>query len=108
MCGQDYEEEGPISWSATLCQFDETVHGRKGYSRLYLRADLEAGAWLKAEISTDGGPFRQVYSGHDERAKTVQIPILPVRCDNFRVRLTGKGVCVIKSFVREFSVGSEY
>lgn len=108
MCGQDYAEEGAISWSATLCQFDETVHGRKGYSRLHLRADLEAGAWLKAEISTDGGPFRQVYSGHDERAKTVQIPILPVRCDNFRVRLSGKGTCVIKSFVREFSVGSEY
>ena len=108
MCGQDYGEEGAIPWTATLCQFDETVHGRKGYSRMYLRADMAAGAWLKAEISTDGGPFRQVFATHDEQAKTVQIPILPVRCDNFRVRLSGKGVCVIKSFVREFAVGSEY
>jgi hypothetical protein len=108
MTGQDYGEEGAILWNATLCQFDETVHGRKGYSKLYLRADMAAGAWLKAEISADGGPFRQVFSTHDERAKTVQIPILPVRCDNFRVRLSGKGVCVIKSFVREFAVGSEY
>lgn len=107
MTGQDYSEEGRISWSATLCRFDETVHGRKGYSRLYLRADLEAGAWLKAEISPDGAPFRQVYATHDERAKTVQIPILPVRCDNFRVRLSGKGMCIIRSIVREFSVGSE-
>lgn len=107
MCGQDYSEEGRINWSATLCQFDETTHGRKGYSKIYLRADMAAGSWLKAEISADGAPFKQVFSTHDERAKTVQIPILPVRCDNFRVRLSGKGVCVIKSIVREFSVGSE-
>lgn len=105
--GQDYSEEGRINWSATLCQMDETTHGKKGYSKLYLRADMEAGAWLKAEVSTDGSPFRQVFATHDERAKTVQIPILPVRCDNFRIRLSGKGACIIKSIVREFAVGSE-
>ena len=106
--GQDYSEEGRINWSATLCQMDETTHGKKGYSKLYLRADMEAGAWLKAEVSTDGSPFRQVFTTHDERAKTVQIPILPVRCDNFRIRLSGKGACIIKSIVREFAVGSEH
>lgn len=108
MTGQDSSEEGPVRWSATLCQMDETTHGRKGYSKLYLRADMEAGAWLKVEISTDGQPFRQVFSTHNERARTMQIPILPVRCDNFRIRLSGKGVCIIKSLVREFAVGSEY
>lgn len=106
--GQDYSEEGRINWSATLCQMDETTHGKKGYSKLYLRADMEAGAWLKAEVSTDGSPFRQVFATHDERAKTVQIPVLPVRCDNFRIRLSGKGACTIKSIVREFAVGSEH
>lgn len=108
MTGQDHAEEGAVRWSATLCQMDETTHGRKGYSRLYLRADMETGAWMKVEISADGGPFRQVFSTHNERAKTVQIPILTVRCDNFRIRLSGKGTCVIKSIIREFSVGSEY
>ncbi len=108
MTGQDRSEEGRISWSATFCPFNETVHGKKGYSRLYLRVELEAGAWVKVEISADGGPYKQVYVGHDERARTLQIPILPTRCDSFKVRLTGKGECVIKSFIREFSVGSEY
>lgn len=105
--GQDSSEEGLIPWSATFCQMDEVVHGRKGYSRLYLRADLEAGAWLKVEVSTDGAPFKQVFAGHNERAKTVQIPILPTRCDNFRIRLSGKGGCILKSLVREFTIGSE-
>lgn len=108
MMGQDGGEEGPIFWSATLCRMDETTHGRKGYSRLYLRADLETGAWLKIEVSADGAPFRQVFSTHNQRAKTMNIPILPVRCDSFQIRLSGKGACVIKSIVREFSVGSEF
>jgi len=106
--GQIENEDGPIQWSATLCQMDEVVHGRKGYSRLYLRADLEAGAWLKVEISPDGAPFRQVYLTHNQRDKTMTIPILPVRCDNFAIRLSGKGWCFVKSLVREFTVGSEY
>ncbi len=105
--GQDTGEEGLIPWSATFCQMDEVVHGRKGYSKLYLRADLEAGAWLKVEVSVDGASFHQIFAGHNERAKTVQIPILPTRCDNFRIRLSGKGGCILKSLVREFTVGSE-
>lgn len=106
--GQEEDDAGLIPWSATLCQMDETSHGRKCYSKLYLRADMEAGAWLKVEISTDGRPFRQVFSTHNERAKTLQVPILPVRCDNFRIRLSGKGGCLIKSIVREYALGSEY
>lgn len=110
---QDRSEEGRITWSATLCPFteagnNEKINARKGYSRLFLRAELEAGAWIKAEISADGAPWHQVFTTHNERARVVQIPILPTRCDSFRVRLSGKGECVIKSFTREFSVGSEY
>lgn len=106
--GQDREEEGRIEWALTFCRFNETTLGRKGYSRLYLRVELEAGAWLKAEVSPDGAPFRQVYLTHNEHARTMQIPILPTRCDSFLVRLSGKGECKIKSMVREFAVGSEY
>ena len=106
--GQDGSQEGPIPWSATLCRMDETSHGRKGYSKLYLRADLSAGAFLKVEISTDGGPFRQVFRTHNQRARTMVVPILPQRCDNFRIRLSGTGGCIVRSLVREFSLGSEY
>ena len=107
MCGQDYEEEGRLKWSATMCRMDETTHGRKIYSKLYLRADMEQGSWLRVEISTDGAPFRQVFLTHNERAKTAQIPILPTRCDNFRIRLSGQGAYLLRSLVREYSIGSE-
>lgn len=99
--------EERVAWSATLYPFDETVHNRKGYSRLYLRLELEPGAWLKVEVSADGGPFRQVYLTPDSRAGTMTVPILPTRCDSFTVRLSGRGACVVKSLVREFDTGSE-
>ncbi len=108
MMGHQGAGEEQVAWSATLCQMDEVTQGKKGYSKLYIRADIDAGAWLKIEISTDGAPFRQVFITHNEHAKTVQVPILPMRCDNFRIRLSGKGGCIIKSVVREFAVGSAY
>ena len=106
--GQDGSEEGRVEWSATLCRMEENTHGRKTYSRLLLRADMEAGSWLKVEVSHDAAPFRTVFVTHNDRKKTVVIPILPVRCDSFRIRLSGKGVCVIESLVREYAVGSDY
>lgn len=108
LVSMETDTDPDIAWSATLCRMDETSHGRKGYSKLYLRTDLSAGGWIKAEISTDGGPFRQVYQGHNSRARTLVIPILPQRCDNFQIRLSGKGQCIVRSLVREFSLGSEY
>ena len=106
--GQDDTEEGRVAWSAEFCKMDETTLGRKGYSKILLRADLDAGAWIRVEISQDDGLFRQIYTGHNEKAKTLVLAILPGRCDNFRIRLSGKGRCMVKSMVREFSVGSEY
>lgn len=107
LMGQTEDDAGRIPWRATFCPFTETSLERKGYSRLYLRCDLEAGAWLKVEVSADDAPFRQVYLGHDQRAKTLTIPVFPTRCDSFTVRLSGKGGCRVKSMVREFSMGSE-
>ena len=96
-----------IEWSATFCPFTEMVNERKGYSKLNLRAELDADAWLKIEIKVDDEVWRTVYTTHNEHAKTVVIPIYPNRCDCFKVRLSGKGYCKIKSFVRDFYVGSE-
>lgn len=96
-----------INWSATFCPFTELINERKGYSKLNFRIALGAGAWLKIEIKTDDSLWNTVYTTHNKTAKTINIPIFPNRCDQFKVRLSGKGECVIKSFVRDFYVGSE-
>ena len=86
----------------------ETVNERKGYSKFHLRMDLSAGAWLAVDIKTDNDQqWQQVYTTHNEKAKTVSIPIMPTRCDSIDIRLRGKGKCTVKAFIREFSVGSD-
>lgn len=97
-----------IEWGATFCTMHETMNERKGYSKFHLRMDLSAGAWLAVDIKTDNDlQWRQVYTTHNEKAKTVSIPIMPTRCDSIDIRLRGKGKCTIKAFIREFTVGSD-
>lgn len=107
-----YIDEGAdisdVEWSATLCPFTEVMNERKGYSKFHLRLDLAAGAWLKVEIKRNTDKrWQTVYATHNERAQTVTVPILPARCDSVEIRLSGKGECKIRTFVREFHVGSD-
>lgn len=104
---QEGGEEGALPWMALFAPFDDSVYGKRGYSKLWLKLELAAGAWVKAEISADNGPFRQVGVWSNRNAQSFTIPIFPGRCDTFRLRLSGKGQCVVKSLVREFDIGSE-
>lgn len=101
--------EEVIAWSATTTRMDEVFHNRKCYSKLLLRGELlEDTAWLQVDVSCDGEPFKRVYTSRDKGAKTLVIPIMPKRCDSFRIRLSGEGKFIIRSLVREFGIGSEY
>lgn len=103
----DEAEGNKIKWSATFYPMDETIHNRKGYSKLYLRMELEPGAWVKTEIKEDFSPWMQRGVVHGERKRTETVTMLPGRCDTFQIRLSGEGRCVVKSLVREFDAGSE-
>ena len=97
-----------IEWGATFCTINETMNERKGYSKFHLRMDMDKGAWLAVDVKTDNEPqWKQVYTTHNSKAKTVSIPIMPTRCDSVDIRLRGKGKCTIKTFIREFTVGSD-
>lgn len=101
-------DRSDIEWGATFCTMHETINERKGYSKFHLRLDLSAGAWLAVDIKTDNDlQWRQIYTTHNEKAKTISIPIIPTRCDSIDIRLRGKGKCTIKTFIREFTVGSD-
>lgn len=109
VCVNPVESNEDIAWSATTCRMDEVLHNRKCYSKLLLRAELlDSKAWLQVEVSCDGEPFKRVYTSRDKRAKTLVIPIMPRRCDSFRVRLSGEGAFILRSMVREFEIGSVY
>ena len=101
-------DRSDIEWGATFCTFHETMNEKKGYSKFHIRMDLSAGAWIAVDVKTDRDfQWKQVYTMHNERAKTVSIPIIPTRCDSIDIRLRGKGKCTVKTFIREFMIGSD-
>lgn len=100
--GQDDSAEAAIQWEALLAPFDWTVPERKDYTRLYIQADLEAGAYIKVEAREDGRPWRQVALCHAEHKKNFAVPVAPGRCDTLQLRLSGVGRCLIRQVTREY------
>lgn len=97
-----------MEWSLTFCPFNETINERKIYSKFHLRMELAAGAWLTVEVRRDNArQWQRVYATHNARARTFTVPILPERCDSVEIRLRGKGECLLRTFIREFSTGSD-
>lgn len=104
---QDIPRED-MEWSVTFCPFTETYNERKVYSRFHLRLELAADAWLTVDIRRDNAPrWQQVYTTHNERARTLTVPVVPERCDSVEIRLSGKGECLLRTFIREFQMGSD-
>lgn len=101
-------DRSEVEWSVTFCPFNETVNERKGYSKFHLRMDMGVGSWLNVEIKRDTDmQWRSVYTAHNERARTISIPVIPARCDSVEIRLSGRGECLLRTFVREFFTGSD-
>lgn len=97
-----------VEWSAEFAPFTETVLGRKGYSAFHLRLELGEGAWLRAELRRDNEEtWETLCTVHSHRGRTVSIPVLPARCDAVQLRLVGKGTCLLRTLVRELTVGSD-
>lgn len=96
-----------IAWSATFCPFNETINEKKGYSKFHFRVDMEAGSWLTVEVNADKEGWKRVYTTHNKNRKTISVPVIPRRSDSVEIRLSGGGRCRIKTFIREFTPGSE-
>ena len=95
-------------WSVTFCPFNETINEKKVYSKFHLRLELGEKAWLCVEIKRDTDTkWHTVFTTHNERERTVSIPIMPTRCDSVEIRLSGKGKCMLKTFIREYQTGSD-
>jgi len=99
------EDDDDVEWVAQYTPFYETIEGRKRLSRIMLRVELAAGAWIKVEYSADDAPWEEVDKVTRQKTDTVSIVTTPHRCDQYRIRMTGKGPCVIKGVLREFIIG---
>ena len=108
--------EGPVRWRAEWADFYEYSSSstqadtpeKKGLSKLLIRVELEAGSQAQIDIQFDSdGLWRPVKTLGAEKKRSYYLPVIPRRCDHFRLRMTGEGGCRLYSLVREVYDGSE-
>ena len=98
------EVDDNTQWSITLCPFDENYHKTKNYTRLYISVHLFENAHINTQISYDNGPWRDVHTCYANEKKYLNIPCVIKSCHSIKLRLSGKGKCLLESITREFSV----
>jgi hypothetical protein len=77
-------------------------------SKLQLRLELDTGAGVTVQIQYDSsGTWETVSTVTAAGKRSVYLPILPRRCDHYRLKLSGTGGCRIYSLAKEYAVGSE-
>ncbi|MBE7055251.1 MAG: hypothetical protein E7392_03960 [Ruminococcaceae bacterium] len=91
-------------WSITFCPFDEGYFKTKNYSRLHIKVHLFEDAYIKTEVSYDGGEWLNIDTSYGNEKKYINIPCVIKSCHEVQLRLSGKGKSVIESITREFSV----
>lgn len=94
-------------FSMLFCPIFEDAFEKKKYGRFLIRAEVAASAFLKVEVSEDGGDFYEIKTIYSKQQKTYVIVLPPNRVDNLSIRLSGRGKVKIISFVREFAVGGD-
>lgn len=99
--------EGRFPWAAQFAPFYDGTQNRKRHNKLLVRLDLSAGAWAQIEVRRDSGLWTKVWKQTGRRRGSYLVPVLPLRCDSFEVRVSGEGGCILRGLTWQYAVGSE-
>ena len=100
--------ESEVASMAEFGDFVEDSPNKKGMSKLQVRMELDAGACVEIAMQFDSdGAWRPVSVLKATAKRSFYLPIVPRRCDHFRIRITGTGGWRLYSLTRESYSGSE-
>ena len=104
------QTEEAVAWMAEFSDFTHEDPNHKGVSKLQMRLSLGEGSRVTVLIQFDSdGVWRNVRTLEGRGGKrSYYLPIIPRRCDHYRLRLEGAGEARIHSMVRESYSGSEH
>lgn len=106
---EGFVQEEAVCWKAEFSDFTEENPNKKRIGKLQIRLELDTGATAQVQLQTDSdGQWRPVGPQLQAAVKrSYYLPIVPRRCDHYRIKLEGSGGCRIYSLVRQSSSGSE-
>jgi len=100
-------DEKYLPWMAELGPFDEIMENKKIYSKIKMRLKLEEKAEVTISIKYNDGEWQSIRHIYALDDRSIFVPIAPVRCDKFSLRLEGTGRCTVESIAREFRERSD-
>ena len=103
---EDNADTDPIEWYARFGDYDEFTENKKVYSRVEMRLKMAENSEISVWISTDDGAWESIYRLSTHLKRTVEMPIVPKRCDKFAILIKGKGYSKIESMVRVMREGT--
>ena len=106
------EPEGEEPELASYVEFGDFIENSsdgKGFSKIQLRVELEPGAELSVKLKFDSEEGWQPLSVLQAAPKkrSFILPMIPRRCDHWRLRLEGVGAWTLYSLSREYYAGSD-
>lgn len=112
LLGSSYAEsagtqEEPFRWSVEFADITEGTTQKKGVSKLQVRLELESGSTADVWMQTDSsGMWEHVAKLWERGKRSHYLPVIPRRCDHYRIKIEGTGACRIHELVREAYSGS--
>ena len=104
----DGEKEEDVEWSATTGVIGYADARQKYVSRFVIRMKLDNGSSARFLIEYDSnGKWLPCGSVVGNGLRSAVLPVKPVRCDHFRIRVEGRGEMRIFSLSRVYERGSD-
>ena len=108
MLGSGQQDAGKVEWMIETGLMGMSMPDMKYISRLLMRMSLDVGAKVTVKIQYDSiGDWDQVCHMTVTNLRSFSVPIRLRRCDHFRIRMEGEGVCRIYSITKTIEQGSD-
>ncbi len=102
------EPEGAFESCAEFGDFIENSSDEKGISKVQMRLSMEPGSEITVYVKFDSEEeWRKVSTVQAPKKRSFVLPIIPRRCDHWRIRIEGEGQWILYSLSREFYHGSD-
>jgi hypothetical protein len=106
--GTDGEKEQDVEWEAETGRIGFVYPNHQYIGKLQLRMILPVGSTINLFVEYDSDGYWEFIGGAEgKNASSFSVPIMPRRCDHFRIKLAGRGECKIFSLTKTLEQGGE-
>ena len=102
------ETEDDFEWYLVSGDIGYSINSKKYISRIGIRIKPGTGTVVNVDAQYDSsGKFTRLFTLRSSSDSAVTLPVIPVRCDHVKIRLSGTGEFSLLGAFADFEEGSE-